>query len=136
MVGEKGRTGTEAMIEATVLERCEQKHRKPSSEELALINSIRPKRCPPCGGTFAKDGFRKSGIRSFECCECGRKFTALTGTIFDSKKIPISEWIESLLHLFEFHSPKTSASDNRNAETTDRYWLPKVFAVLRVMKAK
>lgn len=71
------------------------------------------------------------GVRSFECCECGKKFTALTGTIFDSKKIPISEWIEFLLHLFEFHSLKTSASDNRNAETTGRYWLSKVFAVLR-----
>ena len=129
--GEKGRTGTEAMIEATVLEWYEQKHRKPSPEELALINSIKPKCCPHCGGTFAKDGFRESGIRSFECCECGKKFTALTGTIFDSKKIPISEWIEFLLHLFEFHSLKTSASDNRNAETTGRYWLSKVFAVLR-----
>jgi len=54
----------------------------------------------------------------------------LTGTIFEDRKIPISEWIEYLIHLFEFHSITTSARENLNAYSTGRYWLFKVFAVL------
>ena len=63
--------------------------------------------------------------------DCNRKFTSLTNTIFDSKKIPISEWIEFLLHLFEYHSIITSSRDNRNSSTTGRYWLQKVFTVIK-----
>ena len=60
-----------------------------------------------------------------------QSFTPLTNTIFDSHKIPISEWFEFLLSLFEFHSIKTSSYDNRNVESTGRYWLLKVFEVLK-----
>lgn len=42
----------------------------------------------------------------------------------------MSEWVEFLLHLFEFHSVATSSGDSRNAETTGLYWLSKVFATL------
>ena len=35
-----------------------------------------------------------------------------------------------MIHLFKFHSLSSSASDNRNAKTTGKYWLSKVFAVL------
>ena len=56
------------------------------------------------------------------------------GTLFDSRKIPLSEWVEFLLHLFEFHSVKTSARDNRNAESTGKYWLAKVFSALEGAK--
>ncbi|MDQ9889225.1 hypothetical protein, partial [Acinetobacter pittii] len=63
--------------------------------------------------------------------DCKHSFNPLSNTIFDSRKIPISEWIEYLLHLFEFHSIKTSAADNRNSNTTGQYWLIKVFEVLK-----
>ena len=36
-----------------------------------------------------------------------------------------------LLHLFEFHSIKSSSYDNRNANSTGTYWLIKVFEVLK-----
>ena len=55
----------------------------------------------------------------------------MTGTIFDSRKIPFSEWIEYLIHLFEFHSTKTAAMDNGNSVSTGFYWLEKVFLVLK-----
>lgn len=35
-----------------------------------------------------------------------------------------------MFHLFEFHSLSSSARDNRNAKTTGKYWISKVFAVL------
>ena len=65
------------------------------------------------------------------CKYCGCSFSPLTGTIFEDRKIPISEWIEYLIHLFEFHSITTTARDNRNAYSTGKYWLYKVFAVLK-----
>ena len=42
--------------------------------------------------------------------------------------MPVFERIEFPLPLFEFHSLKACASDGRNAETTGRYCLFKVFA--------
>lgn len=35
------------------------------------------------------------------------------------------------MHLFEFHSIKSSARDNRSAESTGKHWLTKVFEVLK-----
>ena len=78
-----------------------------------------------------KNGFYKNGFQRYQCKACGKKFSPLTNTIFEGKKIPISEWIEYLIHLFEFHSIRTSARDNRNSESTGKYWLTKVFAVLK-----
>ena len=62
---------------------------------------------------------------------CNRKFDALTNTIFEDRKIPLQKWIEYLLYIFEYHSIHSSSRDNRNAESTGRYWLYKVFAVLK-----
>ena len=33
----------------------------------------------------------------------------LTGTVFDVHKIPVSEWIEYMIHLFDFHFLSSSA---------------------------
>ena len=130
--GKGGKGADEELIESTVLEWYEQKHRRPSAEEVAFVNSIPVRSCPRCGhGIVSREGKRRgNGIQRWRCHGCGRYFTPLTDTIFDSRKIPISEWIEYLLHLFEYHSVNTSAFDNRNAKTTGGYWLSKVFAVL------
>ena len=130
--GSREREADEALIESTVLEWYDQKHGKPSPEEIAFVNSLPIRGCPFCGSRLTvKDGRGSNGIQRHKCLGCGRRFNPLTGTIFDSRKIPISEWIEFLLHLFEYHSIRTSANDNRNAETTGEYWLSKVFAVLK-----
>lgn len=128
--GKKEKTKSEILIENTVLEWYDAKHRQTSLDEIAFINSIKITSCPYCNGAVNKIGHRKDGIQRYICKECHRKFNPLTGTIFDSHKIPISEWIEYLTHLFEFHSIKTSSTDNRNSETTGKYWLNKVFFVL------
>jgi transposase-like protein len=122
---------TEAMVDSTMSEWYMEKHRRLTAEEAAMVNSARVPGCPFCGSAdFVRDGKRKDGIQKYLCRSCGRRFNPLTGTVFDSHKIPISEWIEYLLHLFEFHSVVTSARDNRNAHTTGFYWIRKVFAVL------
>ena len=122
---------SEKMIDATISEWFEQKHRRPSAEEIAMVNSIHVAACPYCGSPdFVKDGKRPDGVQRFLCGACGKRFNPMSETVFDSKKIPMSEWIEYLFHLFEFHSVVSSARDNRNATTTGFYWLRKVFAVL------
>ena len=119
------------LISATVHEWYDAKHRSSSIEEVALINSVEVTSCRLCGsGTVISYGKYRNGIKRYFCKDCRHSFSALTGTIFEDRKIPISEWIEYLIHLFEFHSITTSARDNRNAYSTGRYWLFKVFAVL------
>ena len=119
------------LISSTVHEWYDAKHRKSSKEEIEFINSIEILNCPHCGSLdIVSYGFCDNGYQRHYCKSCDKTFSPLTGTIFDSKKIPISEWIEYLIHLFEFHSVTTSARDNRNAISTGRYWLIKIFAVL------
>ena len=110
----------------------ESKHRLATSDEIKLINDLPIVDCPYCNkAKYIKYGKNYNGITKYKCKECNKIFTPLTGTLFDSKKIPISEWIEFIIHLFEFHSLKTSSSDNRNAQTTGKYWLNKVFLALK-----
>ena len=130
--GSDNKTLSQELISSTIHEWYDAKHRISSKEEIKLINSIRIYSCPYCGSDdFIRYGHYKSGIRRYFCKDCSHYFCAVTGTIFEDKKIPISEWIEYLLHLFEFHSITTSARDNRNAYSTIKYWLIKVFSVLK-----
>lgn len=124
--------GSTGMMVSTILEWYDAKHRKPSQEEIRFINSLAVDECPFCGSSaIRRDGYSKStGLAMRECKGCGRKFNPLAGTIFDSRKIPFSEWIEFLVHLFQFHSVRTAAFDNRNSATTGFYWLSKVFLVV------
>ena len=130
--GKETKTPTEELISSTMKEWYDAKHREPSADELNLINSITPLICHHCNSKqFIKYGKYKNGITRFRCKDCNKTFSNLTNTIFDSHKIPISEWFEYLLHLFEFHSVKSSARDNKNVSTTGKYWLIKVFEILK-----
>ena len=125
-------TPEEKLFKCTLNEWYNAKHRTISDEEVKFINSVNINKCPYCCSTsFIKNGHRKDGIQKYKCISCNRSFTPITNTIFDSHKIPISEWFEYLLHLFEFHSIKSSSYDNRNANSTGTYWLIKVFEVLK-----
>ena len=121
----------ESLVSSTLEEWYMAKHPRPCNKEIAFINSLNIRECPFCDSVkIDKNGKRNDGIQRYICHSCGKSFNPLTGTIFDSRKIPMSEWVEFLLHLFEFHSLSTSSRDNRNAETTGIYWLSKVFATL------
>lgn len=125
-------TNTQTLISSTIHEWYDAKHRITSDEEISLINNLNKKHCPYCGASnIVKNGFYKNGIQRYKCKFCGKRFSPLTNTIFEGKKIPISEWIEYLIHLFEFHSVKSTARDNRNSQSTGKYWLYKIFAVLK-----
>lgn len=126
------KTDAQILVEDTVKEWYKAKHPKASQSEIKFINSLSIRKCPFCGSeTIVKNGHDGKGIQRYLCKDCGNRFNPLTNTIFDSRKIPISEWIEYLLHLFEFHSVRSSSFDNRNSQTPGKYWLLKVFEVLK-----
>lgn len=131
-IGDGLASGAEAFLKEAYEDWYAQKHPKPTPAMVEWFNAHRPADCPRCGSArIWGHGVCESGVDRYECGHCHRTFTPVTGTVFDSFKIPPSEWMEYLLHLFEFHSVKTAARDNRNADSTGRYWLFKVFAVLR-----
>ena len=114
--------GLGGLINETNEEWFSAKHRKPSAREIDLINSIPVERCPHCGSTrIVKDGHRRDGTSKLRCRCCGAGFGPLPGTDLDSKKIPISEWVEFLVHLSQLLSTTVSLLDNHNAATTGAF---------------
>ena len=98
--------------------------------EAALINTIIAETCPYCQHDgISRFGQTGNGIQRYRCKGCGKTFTPITGTIFDSHKISISEWMEYCLNIFRYVSINADSWNNRNAFTTSRYWLEKLFLV-------
>ena len=110
----------------------EQKH--PSladAGEAAMVNSFVPACCPFCGAdAFVLNGLDSVGIQRYKCQICGRRFKPTTGTIFDSRRIPISEWIEYCLNIFQYVSLNAGSWNNKNAFSTSKFWLEKLFLTL------
>jgi transposase-like protein len=100
--------------------------------ESQFINSYQLTSCRWCGSGHIKAyGHTSLGIRRWKCNDCGRTFTPITGTIFDSRKIPLSEWLDFMLSVFGYGSFRLVSKSNRNAYNTTRYWMDKMFLVLR-----
>ena len=95
-----------------------------------MINSYISTKCLFCGSTaFKKFGLSSNGIQRYRC-RSGRTFLSTTGTIFDERRISISEWLEYCLNLFRHVSITADSWNNKNAFTTSRYWLQKLFLTL------
>ena len=122
---------TQEFLKMHYLARYEERHPTISeTEEAKMINSYVPDKCPFCGSnSFSRIGFDVNGIRRYKC-SCGKKFKPTTGTIFDSRKIPVSEWIEYCLNIFRYISLNADSWNNRNAISTSKYWLEKLFLTL------
>ena len=105
------------------------------SGEADMINSYAPVRCPYCASEkFKKSGRTQSGVQRYMCAACGKTFLPTTGTIFDEHKISISEWMEYCLNLFRHVSITADSWSNKNAFTTSRYWLQKLFLTLETVQ--
>lgn len=103
-----------------------------STGEAAVINSYLPEECPFCGSTFfVRNGKDSNGIQRYVCRnpDCKRRFTPISGTIFDGHKISLSEWMEYTLNIIRHLSINADSWNNRNAFSTSRYWLEKVFNI-------
>lgn len=125
-------SGSELLVRETVHEHYDRSHTLlGSTNETNFLNTYKPEGCPYCGSvSYFKFGKTKNNINRFKCKDCDGVFTPTTGTIFDHRKIPVTEWVEYLLNLFRDVSITAGSWNNRNAFTTSRYWLEKVFLVL------
>ncbi len=106
-------------------------HSPVKNKKTALLNSIKIEKCRLCNSNeVIKKGLTRNGIQRYFCKICGRRFTPTTGTIFEDHKLSISEWIEFLLNLFGYSSLNLNSKVNKNANTTAKYWLKKIFLLL------
>lgn len=124
-------TKTQEFLKMHYVARYEERH--PSikeSGEADMLNSYIPKNCPYCSSErFIRKGYDSNGIIRYRC-SCGKTFKPTTGTIFDSRKIPVCEWIEYCLNIFRYISLNADSWNNRNAISTSKYWLEKLFLTL------
>lgn len=98
--------------------------------EAEMINSFTPTCCPYCGSEkFIRRGLNTNGIQRYSC-SCGQRFLPTTHTIFDGRKISVSEWMEYCLNLFRYLSINADSWNNKNAFSTSQYWLRKLFLTL------
>ena len=99
--------------------------------EETLINSFEPDSCPYCGKVhIIRKGITNNGVQRYLCVDCGKRFTPVTGTIFENHKISITEWMEYTLNILRYVSINADSWNNKNAFTTSRYWLEKLFLIL------
>ena len=128
------KTPSQEFVTKVTMEHYNQRHPELSETgEVELINSFVPNKCPYCETeSFKRFGKTKIGVQRYKCLnkECSQTFLPITGTIFDGHKISISEWIEYCLNLFRNVSVIADSWNNKNAFTTSRYWLEKVFLIL------
>ncbi len=127
-------TATQEYVQMHYITRYEDRHPKlkddGESGESDMINSYVPTKCPYCNSDrFVQKGYDAIGIQCYRC-ECGKYFKPTTGTIFESRKIPVSEWIEYCLNIFRYVSLNADSWNNRNAISTSKYWQEKLFMTL------
>lgn len=101
------------------------------TDEKNIINSIDITECRNCNSNnIIRYGRTKNLINRYYCNDCKSTFTALTNTIFDGHKIPITEWIEYSLGIFNYGSTTLTSKVNKNSLNTSIYWLKKMFILL------
>ena len=127
------RSPSEDFIRNGTMLRYSQRHPQISSSyEISLMNSCQPHSCRYCGSDdFKKDGHSVNGVQVYRCNSCHRKFTVLAGTIFDSHKISITEWIEYWRNLLAYLSLTADSWNNKNAFTTAKLWFKKTCLLLQ-----
>jgi transposase-like protein len=84
----------EMLKSAVAARKCSDKIGFSTYEE--AINIYRPNRvCPHCGsGEYWKDGSTPSSTQRYLCRKCNKRFSALTGTIFEYSKKDLPTWVD------------------------------------------
>ena len=135
--GEEHRTPMQEFLYQHYSARYNDHHpRLSETGETQLINSYFPKSCPYCASETVKmNGYTQNGVQRYKCLDCKQTFTPVTKTVFEGHKISLSEWIDYTLNIFRYVSINADSWNNRNAFTTSRYWLEKLFLVLEAYQS-
>ena len=128
----KDRTPIEEFIVGCTRDNYDKRHIAPGDErEVSLLNSFVPYLCPKCSsGSIIKYGKTGVGLTRYKCKDCSGTFTVITGTIFDQRKISISQWLDFMVMIIGHGSFNLTSKINRNAFTTTKYWMDKLFLIL------
>lgn len=88
--------------------------------------------CPRCGSSrTAKDGRTPAGHRRLRCAECGARFCALSGTIFDNCKKDFATWVR-FVELMTWNVPIDAAAEVCGVTHKTAFeWRHRVFATVR-----
>lgn len=101
------------------------------TREIELLNQYQPQICRYCKNeNIIRYGKTATGLIRYRCKNCNKTFTILTGTIFDNRKIPITEWIDFMLSIFSYGSFNLTSKTNKNSNNTTKYWIDKLFLML------
>ena len=99
--------------------------------DIDFFNQYTRTSCPRCGDdNIKKFGHDASGMQRYYCKVCMKAFTPATGTIFDSRRLPLSAWTDFLIQTFSYASIALMTREDRRSDTTLPYWIAKLFAVL------
>lgn len=125
-------TSSQEFIRHETKQHYASRHKKLSEKgEAALINSFEPSGCPFCHEVhFKRNGFNPNGVQKYYYLNCKINFLPTTGTIFQSHKISVTEWIEYWRNLFQYLSLNADSWNNENAFTTAKYWFKKTCLLL------
>ena len=131
--GKKDLSPVQAFIRSEYLDTWHRHHPLlRETDEAAFLNLLEVDCCRYCGSVgFKKNGYTFNGIQRYRCKDCSRTFTVLSNTLFDSHKVSIIEWIEYLLNLFGYVSFHSTSRNSRIADSTVKYWLFKLFEILK-----
>lgn len=110
--------------------RCRERIGIGTFDEAATAHRPSPK-CPSCGNAEpCKDGRTAAGHQRFRCPECGRRFSALSGTIFENRKKDFPTWA-SFVELMCWNVPiEAAASICGITHQTAFEWRHRVFATV------
>lgn len=124
-------SAAQAMVMDCHRDAYERLHEPDARGDAAFFNSYEREACPRCGSArISRKGSDARGVRRWVCGSCGRTFTPVTGTIFEDRKLPVSDWVEFLLGAMSYESVAGMTRQNRRSPTTLPYWVAKLFAVL------
>lgn len=125
-------TPTQRLISNAVADAYDEHHRPIGPENDAeLVNSVVPTMCPRCrSADFKSDGTSPYGIRLYRCHACRRQFTPVTGTVLESRGLPLAEICAVVRGLLGFQSISSVARATVHTRKTVRYVLQRVFAAI------
>lgn len=86
-------------------------------------------RCPGCeSGNVVRNGFARSGIRRYRCKECGRGFSALTGTAIEGMRCDFPTFVD-FVRMMGFNSSLDAIAEMCGITHTLAFeWRHRVFA--------